>query len=107
MPRKGPKEASQAILWIRELVLCGDYKFSQHLQQKIGDGEFSFEDIENCIAHGLLQRWEKDEKGGAIDGKKYIIVGPCKGGLGFDTVGKIIKTNDGEAYYFNTAYRRI
>ena len=107
MPRKGVKEASQKIFWIRKLVSSENAKFSGHLYDKIRDGEFGLEDIECSIANGKILKTMKDEEGGAVDGKKYVIAGRCKGGLGFETVGKIMNSDDGDSYFFITAYRRI
>ena len=106
MLRKSRKEASELILWIQKLVRCFNYDLSDEVFNKIAEGDFSYEDIENSIFCGNIRKREKDEKGVAKDGYKYIICGPGVNGLAFETVGKLIDWIDGETYFIITAYGR-
>lgn len=106
MPRKSRKEASDLLLWIQKLVRCCNYELSERVFNKIAEGDFSREDIENSIFCGNIRKREKDEKKVAKDGYKYTICGPGVNGLAFETVGKLIDRIDGETYFIITAYGR-
>lgn len=105
MPRKTSKDASNPHFWIRKLIRCDDYQLSNHLYNKLADGEFALADIENSILSGRISKIEKDELCCSIDHKKYVIIGKSQNGLPFETVGKLIEGFEGEKYFIITAYR--
>ncbi len=49
-------------------------------------------------------RVQRDEKKVAVDGNKYVIRGRAPSGLPLETVGKIIKGEDGQEYFLISVY---
>lgn len=105
-PRKTRFEASNPLEYIRRLIRSDDYWFSDHVRDEWANGEYSMGDIETSVLGGSIHKTQKDEKGQAVDGKKYVITGRDSAGMGFETVGKIIEGEDGRKYFFITAYGR-
>jgi len=90
---------------IRLLIAKGDWIPSQHVREDyLETGECTLDDIECSILTGEIVAVQKDEVGGAVDGHKYVIQGRSRCGMGFETVGKIIKMADGKRYFVITAY---
>ena len=56
---------------------------------------FSYEDIEQCILRGSINKSQKDEKGNSVNGKKYTIFGPDCCDAPFYCVGKIVRGTGG------------
>jgi hypothetical protein len=69
------------------------------------DGEFDVSDIEHSILTGSITATQTDERGEAVDGKKYVIEGTDICGLAFATCGKIVKWPDEHHYFLITAYK--
>ena len=90
---------------IQLLVLRGQWAVSSHVRDKIEDGEFELDDVEASLRSGRISESRKDERGVALDGRKYTIVGRARCGLPLQTVGKIIAGADGQEYFVITAYR--
>lgn len=87
------------------LILRGQWGVSSHVRDKIEDGEFELEDVETSLRSGRITASQKDERGVAVDGRKYTVSGRARCGLPLQTVGKIITGLDGEEYFVITAYR--
>ncbi len=90
---------------IRQLILTQEYELSVHVADRIIAGEFDELGIESAILKGSITRRQHDELKQSIDGYKYVISGPDRYGLAFQTVGKIIEYHDGRTYFLISAYK--
>ncbi|MBL7219805.1 MAG: DUF4258 domain-containing protein [Phycisphaerae bacterium] len=106
LPKKTKKDASDPLAWIQTLVRFGDYEVSRHVYDYLEDGDFKLDDIENSILNGKLEKTQNDKKCESVNGKKYTIRGRCRNGLPFETVGKLMESDDGEYYFLITAGKR-
>ena len=97
--------ASGKIDRIPKLFAASRWSVWLHVQAHIEQGEFDEDDIEACVAGGVITKSLKDESGASIDGKKHTITGPDTYGLGFCVVGKLVKDFDGQAVFVTTAYK--
>jgi hypothetical protein len=91
---------------IQVLVQKQQYELSSHVRDSLAEGDFDIEDIEYSILYGTIVIRQRDEIKVAIDGKKYVIAGPTKSGLPFETVGKVIHGYEEQVYFIITAYQR-
>ncbi len=82
---------SRVLEAIQRLVRSGRWQASDHVLDYLAAGEFEENDIESSIATGVITKAQRDETGGAVDGKKYTISGADCYGLALDTVGKICR----------------
>lgn len=91
-------------LWlIQALVREDHYDWSQHVNERIEDGQFDQADLEACVASGSVTKTTRDRLRHAVGNKVYTIVGRDTRGQPFYTVGKIVRDN-GSIYFFITAH---
>jgi hypothetical protein len=88
------------LIKIRTLILRDEYSLSKHVRDKIADGDFALEDIEDSILSGNIVETQRDESGTAIDGKKHKILGRLDNGVLFVTVGKLVWNDEDNCEYF-------
>jgi len=88
------------------MIRRSDYSLSDHAYTGVASGQYSRADIEMSVLRGSITKNAKDEKGQSVDGRKYTITGPSSDGLAFETVGKVIESEEGRRYFFITAYGR-
>ena len=89
---------------IQRLVLCDRWRLSSHALEKIEVGEVAKGQIQHALLNGEIRCVQRDEKKVAVDGNKYVIRGPAPSGLLLETVGKIIKGEDGNEYFLISVY---
>jgi hypothetical protein len=89
---------------IRQLIRGGRYHLSSHAYNKIAENEFLLEDVVHALLTGSVQSIRADELGAAVDGKKYIMFGHTTHGVLVGTVGKILRTDDGQLYFVITIF---
>lgn len=89
---------------IQRLVLRDRWRLGSHVLGKIEVGEVAKGEIQHALLNGEIRRVQRDEKKVAVDGKKYVIRGRAPSGLPLETVGKIIKDEDGQEYYLISVY---
>ena len=89
---------------IQFLIRTECYELSDHVHDKIADNYWALEDVENALLTGSICKVENDDKGGAIDGKKYTLMGHGCHGHDIVTVGKIVEDENGNEYFVITAY---
>jgi len=89
---------------IQNLVRQGRYDWSNKVDQLINAGWFDEEDLEECILTGVVQKTEKDLFKNSVGNKIYVVIGRDTHGNPFYTVGKILKANDGNFYFFITTH---
>ncbi len=95
----GRKEAQ-----IRRLVRDDRFELSDHVYDKIETNYWHYDDVVHSLLSGFICKVEEDELKDAIDGKKYTIQGhDCSGTL-IQTVGKIVRADDGAEYFVITAF---
>ena len=85
---------------IRTLIRRTEYSLSKHVREKIVDGEFAQEDIEDSILSGKIIKTQRDDVNTASDGNKYIILGRLASGLPFATLGKLQWDEENHCEYF-------
>ena len=90
---------------IRLLVAADRYDWTEKVQIAIEEGWFQPEDLECCIAAGVVTKTKRDKAGISVGQKIYTILGPDCSGCMFYTAGKIIEDAEGQAYFFITARR--
>ena len=90
---------------IRELVASEAWGFSEKVFEALDDCEYMEDDLESCVCTGKLYKRERDEKGEAVDGWKYTIVGTAVAGYEFYVAGKILIGEDGKYFFFITAHQ--
>ena len=91
---------------IVELVAKKQWYFAQKVVHALDACEFTRDDLRECVLDGRLDKWERDETGEAVDGKKYVIHGCAAGGYPFYVCGKILCDDEGRFFFFITAHRR-
>jgi len=89
---------------IRQLVVSGNYDYSEKVRILIEEGWFDEDDIERCIETGFVCKKEKDEQRISVDGKKYTILGRDCAGVAFYCVGKIMKGDGAKLFFVITAH---
>ncbi len=89
---------------IRALVRADRFTLTSHVFDKIANNCWEFDDVIQSLLTGAIQRAEKDDFGTAIDGKKYVILGSDCYGNSLETVGKIVRGDDGREYLVITVY---
>jgi len=89
---------------IQDLIQQGRYDWSNKIDQLINEGWFDEEDLEVCILTGVVQKTERDRRKNSVGNKIYVIIGRDTHGNPFYTVGKILKADDGNFYFFITAH---
>ena len=89
---------------IQWLVLRDRWRLASHVLDKIEVGEVALRDIEHAILGGRIRDVRRDEQNVAVDGNKYVIRGRAPSGLPLETVGKIIKDEDGQEYFLISVY---
>jgi hypothetical protein len=87
------------LLRIQDLCRRSCVRLSEHVMDRIDDGEFEETDVYLSISYGCIVAAQRD---GAE--RKYVIRGPSKSGLAFETVGKFVQGFDGQEYFLITAY---
>lgn len=97
--------SKRALQKIQSLVRSQQWIAGVHVQEYLEAGEFDERDLECSICTGTIRAIQRDELGEAVDRKKYVISGVDVCGLAFSTCGKIIELNDGQQYFFITAYK--
>ncbi len=95
-----PSGGFELIQW---LVARGEYEFTNHARERYESGEYALEDIERCVALGVVVKRETDERAAAIDSMKYTIHGRYVGGAPMYIMGKIVR---GPLFLVCTAHRR-
>lgn len=95
---------SQKELEIRKLVRHDLFQLTSHVYDKIATNYWEFDDVVESLLNGSIQSAKKDELGDAVDGKKYTILGRDSYGESLETVGKIVRGDDGREYLVITAY---
>ena len=90
---------------IKELIVRKQYEVSEKVQDLLDQEYFEKRDLENCLqtAHRIHKK-QRDEKGVAVDGMKYVIIGMDTHGQSFYTAGKVVKDHLGHLYFFITAH---
>lgn len=90
---------------IQRLVARGEYELSAKVYSLVEDGLFDEADLVECVttAPGVYKR-ERDEKGGSVDGLKYVIIGTDTRGRPFYTAGKVARDAMGQFYFYITAH---
>ena len=67
---------NEELIVIKELVMNGDYHYSNKVREYVEEGWYQEEDLEQCICTATrIHRVEDDELKTAFDGKKYTILG--------------------------------
>ena len=90
---------------IRDLMYQRNYRTSGHVDDRVTDGEFDYDDLEHCILSAdRIYKTEHDEHDTATDGNKYTILGRDHAGHRFYTCGKIRRDHLGHYYFFITAH---
>ena len=89
---------------IQRLVLCDRWRLASHVLDEIEVGEVAKDEIQHALLNGEIRRVQRDEKKVAVDGNKYVIRGRAPSGLPLETVGKIIKGEDGQEYFLISVY---
>ena len=89
---------------ILRLVLRDRWRLGSHALDKIEVGEVARGEIQHALLNGKIERVQRDEKKVAVDGRKYVICGRAPSGLPLETVGKIIKGEDGQEYFLISVY---
>jgi hypothetical protein len=95
---KGP---AGGLRTIRDMIAVGRYDWTEKLEDAIDDGRFQPEDLELCVATGVVTKTSKDRLKTSTGGKVYTIVGRDCTGCDFYTAGKIVCGR----YLFITARR--
>lgn len=96
---------SEELIVIKELVMSGDYHYSNKIRAQVEEGWYQEDDLEQCICTATrIHKVEDDELKTAADGKKYTILGRDSQGEPFYTCGKIILSKDNRKYFFITAH---
>lgn len=100
------QEVQHDLSVIKELVTQGYIHYSKKVREKIEDGWFQEEDLEQCICSATkIHKTENDQEKTAMNGKKYTILGRDTQGRAFYTCGKIIvSAQAGRLYFFITAH---
>jgi len=110
MEKKGPqrRRGTRRLRIIKTLVSQRQYGYTEKIQHLIEEGDFDLEDIERCILSAdEIQKVELDERGTAIDGCKYTIIGVDTWGVTFYTCGKLISNEESQQlYFFITAHEQ-
>jgi hypothetical protein len=81
------------------------YDWTEKVEAAIENGECQPEDLERCIATGVVTKTSKDRLGNSVGNKVYTILGTDCAGYEFYTAGKIVKDQDDTLYFFITARR--
>lgn len=90
---------------IQTLIIRRAFRLSGHVDEGIDEGVFDLDDIEHCIMSATrIYKTERDERGTALDGNKYTIMGRNRAGLLFYTCGKLRQDHLGHYYFFITAH---
>ena len=93
------------LIVIKELVMNGDYHYSNKVREYIEEGWYQEDDLERSICSATrIHKVEDDELKAAVDGNKYTILGRDSQGEPFYTCGKIILSKDNRKYFFITAH---
>lgn len=91
---------------IKTLIIKRQYEVSQKVQELLEQEYFEKQDLENCILTATrIHKKQRDERGTAVDGLKYVIIGLDTHGQRFYTTGKVIKDHLGSFYFFITAHQ--
>ena len=91
---------------IKALIAKRHYEVSQKIQELLEQEYFEKQDLESCILTATrIHKRQRDERGAAIDGMKYVILGRDTHGQRFYTTGKIIQDYLGHLYFFITAHQ--
>ncbi len=91
---------------IKVLIAKRQYEVSQKVQELLEQEYFDKQDLENCILTATrIHKRQRDERGTAADGRKYVIIGLDTHGRRFYMTGKIIKDHLGRLYFFITAHQ--
>ena len=90
---------------IQRLITQGDYELSHKVYTLVEEGLFDEVDLVECImtAPGIYKK-VRDEKGGSVDGLKYVVIGSDTRGRPFYVVGKIARDATGQFYFYITAH---
>ena len=90
---------------IQRLVTQGEYELSHKVYILVEEGLFDEADLVECVmtAPGICKK-ERDEKGGSVDGLKYVNIGTDTRGRPFYTVGKVARDATGKFYFYITAH---
>jgi hypothetical protein len=101
----GCYKMSDKLAEIRGFAARNDLLLSGHALASVELGELDVDDIQFALltATAIYKR-ERDEKGDAVDGYKYTIIGRACGGLPIYTCGKIVEWLDGRTYFLITAH---
>lgn len=91
---------------IRNLIRRLQWRVSGRLLRKLETGEVHEEDAVVSVMNGHIRETRDDEEATAVDDRKYVITGRDRAGLPFESVGKIIEGEQGQEYFFITAYAR-
>lgn len=89
---------------IRQLIEEGAVDVLPHAFQRIAENSFSLEDLLNSLLAGSIVDEQKDEKKEAYDLKKYKVFGPGLSGNYVESVGKIVRSEDGKLFVVITCY---
>lgn len=91
---------------IKTLIIKRQYEVSQKVQELLEQEYFEKQDLENCILTATrIHKKQRDERGAAVDGLKYVVIGLDTRGQQFYTTGKVIKDHLGRLYFFITAHQ--
>jgi len=70
---------------------------SEHALDSVQSGELTLEDIQQALLTATeIHKRESDDRGEAVDGYKYTIIGRGCSGLPTYTCGKIVEWLDGK-----------
>ena len=89
---------------ILKLVAAGDVDYTAHVWARLHAGDFDDEDIDHCILCGHVVKIQKDDHNEAVDGHKYVILGPDRGGALFYVCGKIMRDSESRFFLCITAH---
>ena len=91
---------------ILELVRADCWQFSRKVMDALEAGEFEEEDVRACMLHGWLDKRQKDDQGGSVDGYKYAVHGHDLRGYPFYVCGKIKRDEEGRLFFLIAAHER-
>ena len=91
---------------IRTLVERDRYDWGEKVQGMVEAGFYELEDLEECIASGVVTKTSADKLKDSVGQRKYVIEGRDRSGRQFYTAGKIKRAADGLLYFFITAHHQ-